>query len=377
MREGGKTGAGVVAAWRDRYRLEIRLSLRITAAGIITYVVVKLLGLAQGYWAVLTAVIVMQASLGGSLKAMLDRLIGTIAGAVCGIAVAAVVPRTGPVTTGLALLLALVPLSVLVAFKPAYRVAPVTAVIVVLIAQGPAFSSGLARVFEIGLGTTIAFAVALFFLPSRAHLLLPAAAREALAAISRQIAALLDDLAALPEDRAVRALHDRIRGAIEQADGIAREAARERASRMTDAPDPEPLVRTLRRVSHDLVMIARVRSTALCEPICAVLAPPAAGVSAAVRGFIAEMDAALAGHGEIPSAAAVSEAVRQYGAAMVEVRREGLTHELPGEAAEQIFGLAFALEQLCHNLQELGDRVAESMRNAGSASVAGASAERR
>ncbi|MGH7052447.1 MAG: FUSC family protein [Stellaceae bacterium] len=370
MQRGGKAGAEVIAARLAHYRFEIKLSLRITAAGIITYVIVKLLGLEQGYWAVLTAVIVMQASLGGSLKAMLDRLAGTIAGAAAGIIVALIVPRTGAVTGGLALVLALVPLSALVAFKPAYRVAPVTAVIVVLIAQGPALSTGLARAFEIALGTVIAFAVALLFLPSRAYPLLLEAARDALAAISRLVATLLDNLDAPPEDIAVHALHARIRGAIERADGIAREAARERSSHISDSPDPEPIVRTLRRASHDLVMISRVRSAALSEPIRALLTPPAAAVSAAVRDFLTGLDAALAGRGAAPATAAIGEAMQQYGAAMAEVRRQGLTRDLPAEAAEPVFGLAFALEQLCGNLQDLGERIAEAMGRADSTSAA-------
>ncbi|HJU20063.1 MAG TPA: FUSC family protein [Stellaceae bacterium] len=361
MREDGKCGEGL-AARLARHRLESRLVLHILAAALLTFIAAEWLGLEHGFWAVLTAIIVTQASLGGSLKAIFERLLGTIGGAASGIAAALIVAPSGPVTTGLALLLALAPVSVLFAFRPAYRVAPVTVVIVVLGSANSAVWSGLVRTFEIGFGAVIALAVALLFLPSHAHELLRGAAREALAAMARQVAALLDDLAALPEDEAVHRLNGRIRGAIERADGIAREAVRERASRMTSAPDPDPLVRTLRRVSHDLVMIARVRGAALSGPVCTVLAPPAAGVSAAVQGLIAEMDAALAGTGEPPSADAVREAVQQYDAAMVTVRREGLTRALPGEAAEQVFGLAFVLEQLGRDLRELSDRIAEVMR---------------
>ncbi|HZU87687.1 MAG TPA: FUSC family protein [Stellaceae bacterium] len=363
MREGGKRGDGFTARLA-RHRIELKLSLRLLAAALLTFIAVELLDLQEGFWAVLTAIIVTQASLGGSLKAIFERLLGTIGGAASGVAAALIVPRTGPVTTGLELLLALAPVSVLVAFKPTYRVAPVTVAIVVLVSAGSALWSGLMRTFEIGFGAGIALAVALLFLPSRAHALLQEAAREALAGIARQIATLLDDLAATPEDKAVRLLHDRIRGAIERADGIACEAARERASHMTDAPDPEPLVRALRRVSHDLVMIARVRRAALAGPIGATLAPPAAKISAAVQDLVAGMDAALAGRGDIPSTVPVSEAVRDYDAAMGAVRRQGLTRALPGEAVEQVFGLAFALEQLGHDLQELGDRVAEATRPA-------------
>ena len=35
------------------------------------------------------------------------------------------------------------------------------------------------------------------------------------------------------------------------------EAARERRSRLADSPDPEPLMRTLMRLRHDVVMLRR------------------------------------------------------------------------------------------------------------------------
>ena len=54
------------------------LSLRITVAGLIALAIGELLRVKQVYWTVLTAVIVMQASVGGSLKATIDRLTGTV-----------------------------------------------------------------------------------------------------------------------------------------------------------------------------------------------------------------------------------------------------------------------------------------------------------
>ena len=52
----------------------------------IAFALGELLGVKQVYWAVLTAVIVMQASVGGSLKATSERLVGTAVGAIWGMA---------------------------------------------------------------------------------------------------------------------------------------------------------------------------------------------------------------------------------------------------------------------------------------------------
>lgn len=64
--------------WSAAHRAEMTLSLRITVAGLIALALGELLGVKQVYWAVLTAVIVMQANVGGSLKATIDRLAGTV-----------------------------------------------------------------------------------------------------------------------------------------------------------------------------------------------------------------------------------------------------------------------------------------------------------
>jgi uncharacterized membrane protein YccC len=58
--------------WIERIRghvgarpAELKLALRVTIAGTLAYAVTKILDLPQGYWAVITAVVVMQASVGG------------------------------------------------------------------------------------------------------------------------------------------------------------------------------------------------------------------------------------------------------------------------------------------------------------------------
>src|SRR5919109_1292642 len=65
---------------------ELRLAVRVTTAAVLAFALAKLLGFAHGYWAVITAIIVMQTSVGGSLKAAVDRLLGTMAGALYGAA---------------------------------------------------------------------------------------------------------------------------------------------------------------------------------------------------------------------------------------------------------------------------------------------------
>jgi uncharacterized membrane protein YccC len=95
--------------WATAKSAALRLCFRMTVAGILAYALAEMLALPQGYWAVFSSIIIMQASVGGSVKATIDRLVGTIGGAVAGAIVAYVLPHQNLLTLGIALVVALVP----------------------------------------------------------------------------------------------------------------------------------------------------------------------------------------------------------------------------------------------------------------------------
>jgi hypothetical protein len=88
-----------------------------------------------------------------------------------------------------------------------------------------------------------------------------------------QLLLLLGGFTAHVHPAAVIALDDR--GAIERCVVAAGGAARERTSYLTTAPDPDPFVRSLRRISHDLIMLARAVSKPLPELLSGRLVGPA------------------------------------------------------------------------------------------------------
>jgi uncharacterized membrane protein YccC len=79
-------------SWTSANAVALRLCLRMTVAGLLAYALTQMFTLAQGYWSVFSAIIIMQSSVGGSVKATIDRVIGTIGGAVTGGAVAYLLP---------------------------------------------------------------------------------------------------------------------------------------------------------------------------------------------------------------------------------------------------------------------------------------------
>jgi hypothetical protein len=60
--------------WAVTNAAAFRLCFRMTIAGLLAYVLADVFALPQGYWAVFSAIIVIQASVGGSVKATIDRV---------------------------------------------------------------------------------------------------------------------------------------------------------------------------------------------------------------------------------------------------------------------------------------------------------------
>ena len=68
--------------WPAQHRAELRLCLRISVSAVLALAVAQVLELPLALWTVLTAIILTQISVGGSLKATLDYLASTIGGAI-------------------------------------------------------------------------------------------------------------------------------------------------------------------------------------------------------------------------------------------------------------------------------------------------------
>ena len=69
---------------------------------------------------------------------------------------------------------------------------------------------------------------------------------------------------------------------------LAGEAKHERANRLSDAPDPEPVLRNLRRLNHDLTAVGRAVMTAMPAQGRQHLAEPMNALRHAIVGFLTE-----------------------------------------------------------------------------------------
>ena len=355
---------GGLIGWLQSHRAELRLSVRATTAGVLAYLVATLLNLPQGYWAVFTAIIVMQASVGGSVKTGLDWFVGTLGGGVLGVAIATLVPDHDFWTRTGAIALAIAPLALLAAVHASFRVAPITAVIVVL-GLNPELSplmSAFDRVLEIAVGSLIGVGVSLVVLPARAHGLAAVAAGQALAMCAALMTVLLEAASAGVAVMDTAPLHDALRRALTRFEALTEEAGRERATRLSTEPDTEPLARTLRRLRSDLVMINRAAAVPLPQDVAARLAPAILHVARAGVAFLTDCATALRDRKAAPTLAGVEIAMAEFTTALAASRQAGIIRELPDDAVGRVFTLGFVIEQLVQNFKDLANRTHELAR---------------
>ena len=139
-------------------------TLRLVGACALAYAFAELLALKEGYWSLITAIVVTQPMLADTLSAGRDRVAGTLIGALIGFGVLVLVQRGWPELP--LFWVTLVPVSLLVAMRPYLRLSAVTLVVVVLVpGAGSPYVRPFDRVIEILLGTVAAVIVATIIRP--------------------------------------------------------------------------------------------------------------------------------------------------------------------------------------------------------------------
>jgi uncharacterized membrane protein YccC len=344
-------------AWLAGHRVELGLCLRVTISAVLSLAAAHLLNLAIALWAVLTAVILTQLSVGRSVKATTDYLMGTLGAAIYAGVVGTLIPHADEMSLLAALAIAVAPAALLAALNPRFSAAPFTAVLVFLaptITHASPFASAFERLMEVAVGGIVGLVVSIVVLPARAQDL----AIDAAAQILDFMAQLLPELFAKFMQRADAALLLRVQNGIATAvvrlETIALEAKHEQMTRLTAEPDQGPLLRTMLRLRHDLVMIGRAALVPLPEAFLR-LGPWLARAGETAADFLHACASALLARRGPPPLDAVAAALDGYAAEMAALRREGLTRDLPADTVEHIF----ALDQLRQNFNDLARCVAE------------------
>ena len=337
-------------------RTQLSLAVRLAVAAVAAYALARALHLMLPLWAVLTSLIVTQMSVGRSLKATRDYMLGTVGGAVYGGAIAMLIPHSGEGGLLALLVLAVAPMAFIGAINPSLSAATVTAVIVLLVPamnHANPLDSTIDRLFEVTVGALIGLAVSFLVLPSRAVSQIRINAAQLLELLAAAFAELLAGLTRGLDNDALHRIQDGIGTALGSLQATGLEAERERSTHLSSGPDTGPLLRTIQRLRHDVVMIGRASVVPLPPNVQARLARPLSDISKAIVDYMRAAANSLRDGSGTVDIHPVDAALQAYAAEVAVLRSEGLIRGVPVDVAERFFALGFSLEQMRQNLNDL------------------------
>src|SRR5262245_17490699 len=216
-------------------------------------------------------------------------------------------------------MVALAPLTLMAAVRPSFRVAPITAVIVLLSTTGVQLGPvhyALDRVLEITVGCVVGLAVSVLVVPDRAQGLLADAAAEVILALRGLADLLFADLTQPTDAVAVGATHSQLNQTLTRVESLVDEVKRERAHRLSDTPDAEPFARTLRRLRHDFTAISRAVADPLPPVALQQLTDAVGQLRRALTDYLTGSAGAVRGRRPPPALAVVSRAMQGFRDAM-------------------------------------------------------------
>jgi len=219
-------------------RVQLALSFRATIAALASLALAQFLQLPLPLWAVLTALIVTQLSVGRSLKVTFDYLLGTLGGAIYAGAIGVLIPHSSEIALLAVLAIAVAPLAFIATINPRFSAAPITAVIVLLVplmTHTSQVASAIDRVLEVALGGVTGFVVSYLLFPSNAHSLVVAAATQTLDQMAHVLGELLAGLSHGLDIDALHRSQDGIGQALVHLNVVGAEAEHERSTGLAAA----------------------------------------------------------------------------------------------------------------------------------------------
>lgn len=334
-----------------------RFSIRATVSALIAFSITQIIHAPlQGLWAVLTAVVVLQMSAGGSIRATVEYVLGTLAGAIYASVIAILIPHRTELATAVALAVAIAPLAYAAARSPLFRVAPFTALIVLLLAgefgQDPVAAAAI-RLVEVAFGGLVAITVSLVIFPERAYALARRQAVDALHRFADALPRLLAGFQDKADPERAFILQELIGESVGAFASTISDSEHERLFLSATPERGGPLSRTLLRLRHDLVIIGRAAANPLPSQIAQRLVP---FLDTAGRNVSRQVNACadrLSTRQAPPPADIAYDSLDACAREIVAIRNEGITRPLSASDAEQVFALGFSLEQLRRNIADL------------------------
>lgn len=163
-----------------KYKDAVRLALQSAVAAAATFSVMQAFGLSEKFVGVLSAVLVVQPSLGTTIGSAVGRLAATVVGCVIGVVCLFLLPDG--YGTAAALAISMLVMNAVASFKPDWRYGVVAAVALALGAEANAVQIAIDRTIAIGGGVIMGILVSLIVWPERSMARAEAHIRDALRA---------------------------------------------------------------------------------------------------------------------------------------------------------------------------------------------------
>lgn len=340
-----------------RNRMALAQAIRVMAACLATYLLISLLGLRQGQWAIFTVLIIMQGSIGATAAAAFDRLLATIAGAVLGGAVVLATPHT-PLAVGASLVVVSGLLTYAAVRQPRLRGGALTAAIVLLTRTPdiPVEKFVVYRIVEITLGGGIGVLASRFILPVRSRRAMIGRFRDILGTMAQLLVAQAE---ALEKGEALSTTESNIalRKSLVATDSMLTDARRERAMGLVREDVSDGIPRTLWRIRNGIAQISQILSTPFPAAAQHIVGP---AVAAMLRAHAqSALDAAEALN-EVPVDPSQPDAAQAFEQAFVSLQQSDEARSIPFDAMGRVYGMAFTLRRMQQDLLDLAERIAES-----------------
>jgi uncharacterized membrane protein YccC len=223
-------------------------AIKTAIAGVISLYITNLFHLPQGYWAAISALIVMQSNVGATLSASRTRLAGTAVGAVVG---GLFVGFFGSNILGFAIAVAIAfYVCTLLQLADSQRLATVTVAIIMLIpSTSSAWVIALHRFAEVALGILIALVVSLTLWPNHARRSVRQGLADTLRKLSALYRAVMRSYRSEP-DSSIEVLKNDVSAAIRKNSDLLQNALLEAFGPMKERESLALLVHQVERIFH-------------------------------------------------------------------------------------------------------------------------------
>ncbi len=322
----------------------VRKAVQTALAAVLSLAVMRVAGLPEASWAVISAVFVMQPSAGGTVGSVLDRILAALGGTAIGLALLFLMGNDGWRAPA-ALVVAAAAVELAAWRRPGWRFGHVPAAILILSDMaGGVMATAAWRALAIALGAVVAALVALSVLPEPAHRRLRGHLAAALRRCGALLTAAVDELLGAGEAD-LMPMHGDAQAHLEQAATLAGQSRRRRFHR-AGGPEFALLVHAVQRLWHSLVILDRVDGQPLPETPRRRLAAPLRALARDGCGYLDAAAEALEAGEAPPAPDSVQDRLGDLTATLDALRCEIDAADLPVREAQRLFALGFALEQL-------------------------------